>query len=173
MPGSSVILPGLIGNRSTNCRSSPQAAGPAGIPSPQPFTGCLRDPELTGMPEPALDELVDRLAQKLDELRGRGRLRQRGGERIRARGAGAKDKPITADRVVASVLYLRKLGIRDLLAQLFGVGGSTLTGAVRQVQPFLAEGGCTIPPSTARVRPPADVTAVLADNSPAETKSAC
>jgi hypothetical protein len=87
------------------------------------------------MPEPALDELVDQLTSKLDELREQGRLQQRGGKRIRARGAGAKDKLTTADTVLATVLYLRKLGTRDLLAQLFGVNGSTLTRAVHPVQP--------------------------------------
>jgi hypothetical protein len=121
---------------------SPRSAGP----SPQPRTGCLRNPEPTGVPEPALDELVDQLTSELDGLREQGRLQQRGGERIRARGVGAKDKLTTADRVLATVLYLRKLGTRDLLAQLFGVNGSTLTRAVHQVQPLLAERGYTIPP---------------------------
>jgi transposase len=143
------------------------------VPSPQPCTRPLRNPELTGLPEPALDSLVDQLAQKLDELRERGRHHQRGGERIRARGAGAKDKLTTADRVLATVLYLRKLGTRDLLAKLFGVNGSTLTRAVRQVQPLLAEHGYTIPPSTARFQTPADVTAFLANSSSTEIKSAC
>ena len=50
---------------------------------------------------------------------------------VRARGAGAKDKLTTADRVPATVLYLRRLRTRDLLAQLFGVNGSTLTRAVQ------------------------------------------
>ncbi|GAA1544264.1 hypothetical protein GCM10009730_61760 [Streptomyces albidochromogenes] len=154
----------------TSAAKNPRSAGG---PSPQPCTGCLRNPELTGMPEPELDELVDQLAYKLDGLREQGRLQQRGGERIRARGAGAKDKLTTADRVLATVLYLRKLGTRDLLAQLFGVNGSTLTRAVRQIQPLLAEHGYTIPPSTARFRTPADVTAFLANSSPAEIKSAC
>ncbi len=125
------------------------------------------------MTETALDELVDQLSQKLDELRERGRSQQRGGDRIRARGAGAKDKLTTADRVLATVLYLRKLGTRDLTAQLLGVNGSTITRAVHQVQPLLAEHGCTIPPSTARFRTPADVTAFLANSSPTEIKSAC
>jgi hypothetical protein len=106
--------------------ASPRSADPS-LPS---GTGCLRTPELTGMPEPALDELVDQLTTKIDELREQGRLQQRGGERIRARGAGAKDRLITAERVLATVLYLRKLGTRDLLAQLFGVNGSTLTRAI-------------------------------------------
>ncbi|MQS09790.1 ISAzo13 family transposase [Streptomyces alkaliphilus] len=145
----------------------------AGGPLPESCTGCLRNPELTGMSEPALDELVDHLARKLDESREQGRLRQRGGERVRARGAGAKDKLTTPDRVLATVLYLRKLGTRDLLAQLFGVNTSTLTRAVHQVQPLLAEHGCTIPPSTARFRTPADVTVFLVNSSPTKIKPAC
>ncbi|MFI0041279.1 MULTISPECIES: ISAzo13 family transposase [Streptomyces] len=154
----------------TSAVKSPRSAGG---PSRQPCTGCLRTPELTGMPEPALDKLVEQLAPKIDELREQGRIQQRGGERIRARGAGAKDKLTAADRVLATVLYLRRLGTQDLLVQLFGVSGSTLTRAVHQVQPLLAEHGYTIPPSTARFRTPADVTAFLANSNPTEIKSAC
>ncbi|RZB19564.1 hypothetical protein StrepF001_12520 [Streptomyces sp. F001] len=50
----------------TNAAKDPRSAGG---PSLQLCTGSLRNPELTGMPEPALDELVDQLAQKLDKLR--------------------------------------------------------------------------------------------------------
>jgi hypothetical protein len=141
-------------------------------PSARPCARSLCNPELTGMPERALDELINRLTQNLDELRERDRLQQRGGERIRARGAGAKDKLTTADRVLATVLFLRKLGSRDLLAQLFDVSGSTLTRAVHQVQPLLDEHGYMIPPSTARLCTPTDVTAFLANSSTAEIKSA-
>jgi hypothetical protein len=157
------------------CDTTSVAKNPrsAGRPSPQPCSGSLRSPELTGMPGPVLDKLVDQLTVQLDELREQGRLQKRGSERIRARGAGAKDKLTTADRVLATVLYLRKLGTRDLLAQLFGVNGSTLTRAVHQVQPLLAEHGYTIPPSTARFRTPADVTAFLANISSTEIKTAC
>lgn len=41
----------------------------SGRPTSQPCTGCLRNPELTGMPESALDELFDQMDQKLDKLR--------------------------------------------------------------------------------------------------------
>ncbi len=150
-----------------------EAPRPAGSLPSQSRSGGLRNPELTGMTEPALEALVDQLSQRLDELREHGRSRQRGGDRIRARGAGAKDKLTTADRVLATVLYLRKLGTRDLIAQLFGVNGSTITRAVHQVRPLLAEHGHTVPPSTARFRTPADVTAFLANNSPTKIKSAC
>lgn len=60
-----------------------------GLPH-QPRAGGLRNPELTGMTEQALDALADQLSEKLDELREHGRSQQRGGDRIRARGAGAK-----------------------------------------------------------------------------------
>ncbi|MFE2654087.1 transposase family protein, partial [Streptomyces sp. NPDC059346] len=98
---------------------------------------------------------------------------QRGGDRIRARGAGAKDKLTTADRVLVTVLYLRKLGTRDLITQLLGVNGSTITRAVHQIQPLLAAHGCTVRPSTARFRTPVDVTAFLTNSNPTEIKSAC
>ncbi|MFE6895242.1 ISAzo13 family transposase [Streptomyces sp. NPDC057694] len=157
------------GRDTSNAAENPQSASD---PPPRPCTGRLRSPALTGMPEAALDEIVGQLAQHLDELRERHRLQQRGSERTRARGAGAKDKLNTADRVLAAVLYLRKLGPRDLLAQLFGVDGSTLTRAVHQVQPLLAQHGRTIQPSTARFRTPADVTAFLAHSNSTEIKSA-
>ncbi|MDQ1041358.1 hypothetical protein QFZ75_007774 [Streptomyces sp. V3I8] len=68
------------------------------------------------------------------------------------------------------MLYLRKIGTRDLLAQLFKLNGSTLTRVIRQVQPFLAEHSRTISPSTARFRTPADVTAFLANSVPTKIK---
>lgn len=55
-----------------------------------PGTGCLRNPELTGMHEPDLTAIVDQLALELGELREQGRLQQRGGERLQGRGAGAR-----------------------------------------------------------------------------------
>ncbi|GGY90231.1 hypothetical protein GCM10010343_14640 [Streptomyces avidinii] len=98
------------------------------------------------MTEPALGDLVDQPSQTLDELREHGRSQQRGGDRIRARGAGAMDTMTTADRVLATILYLRKLGTRDLIAQLCGVNGGTITRAVHQIQPLLADHGCTVRP---------------------------
>ncbi|MDQ1041359.1 transposase [Streptomyces sp. V3I8] len=43
------------------------------LPCPQPCTGYLRSPELTGMPEPAPDELIGQLSEPLEELRERAR----------------------------------------------------------------------------------------------------
>lgn len=80
-----------------------------------------------------------------------------------------KDKLTTADRVLVIVLYLHKLATRDL----FGVDGSTLTRAVHQVQPLVAEHGNTIPPSTARFHPLAEVTVFLTNSGCSEIKSIC
>ncbi|MFI9077160.1 transposase family protein [Streptomyces sioyaensis] len=74
------------------------------------------------------------------------------------------------------MLYLRKIGTHDLLAQLFGVTGSTLTRAIQEVRHLLATSGPTIPPSTARFRTPADVTAHLdryGNQQPRKIKPAC
>ncbi|WP_327242291.1 ISAzo13 family transposase [Streptomyces sp. NBC_01320] len=138
--------------------------------------GSLRDPELTGMTDPQLDVLVSALIPALARRREQTRRERRGGERQRARGAGAKDKLSDEDRILATVLSLRKIGTHDLLAQLFGVTGSTLTRAVQEVRPLLAERDHAIPPSTARFRTPADVAAHLGkygSRPPSEIKPAC
>ncbi|MCX4469407.1 ISAzo13 family transposase [Micromonospora sp. NBC_01655] len=122
-------------------------------------TSLLRDPELTGMTIEQLDALVCSLIPALAHQRERLRHERRGSERLRARGAGAKDKLSDTDRILAAVLCLRKIGTHDLLARIFGVAGSTLTRAVQEVRPLLAEHA--IPPSTARFRTPADVAAHL------------
>jgi hypothetical protein len=96
--------------------------------------GCAR-PGADRHSDITLSELVNQLVADLDELREQGRFRQRGSERIRTRGAGAKGKPTTTDRLLTTALYLRKLRTRDLLSQLFEVTGSTLTRAIQQSSP--------------------------------------
>jgi hypothetical protein len=121
----------------------------------------LRDPQLTGMSRRRLDTLTSEVTGPLANRREHNRHRRRGRARSRAAGAGAKDSLAAADRILATILYLRKLGTQDLLAELFGVTRSTLSRALQEVRPILAEHGHTIPPSTARFRTPADVTAFL------------
>jgi hypothetical protein len=132
-------------------QAAPQPPGPA----------TLHDPQLTGMSRRRLDTLTSELTVPLAQQREHNRHQRRGSQRRRAAGAGAKDSLAPADRILATILYLRKLGTQEFLAELFGVARSTLTRAVQEVQPLLAERGHTIPPSTARFRTPADVTAFL------------
>ncbi|MBW5484615.1 hypothetical protein GPJ59_22730 [Streptomyces bambusae] len=114
-----------------------------------------------------LDALVNELTPALAELREQVRCTRRGTERRRARGAGAKDKLAPPDRILATVLYLRKLGTQELLGELFYVDRSTITNAVAEVRPLLDQHGRHITASTARFRTPADVSAFLA---PASTQ---
>ncbi|MDX2565342.1 hypothetical protein PV371_37905 [Streptomyces sp. TX20-6-3] len=86
--------------------------------------------------------MIPALAHQRERLRHE----RQGGERLRTRGAGAKDKLSDGDRILAAILFLRKIGIYDLLARLLGVAGNTLTRAVQEVRPLLAQH--TIPPST-------------------------
>ncbi|MFF4791614.1 transposase family protein, partial [Streptomyces sp. NPDC001276] len=143
-------------HKTTGQTSSATAQAP-GRPDP----ASLGDPELTGMTVEQLNLLITELTPALEEQREQFRSQQRGGERLRALGAGAKDKLSAPDRILATVLYQRKLGTHELLAEPFGVTRSTLARAVQEVQPLLAKHGHAIRPSTARFRTPADVAAFL------------
>jgi len=107
--------------------------------------------------------------------RERARQARRGTERRRAAGAGPKDKLTPADRVLATVLYLRKLCTHAVLGQLFAVDSGTVTRAVNETRPLLEQHGYVIIPSTARFPAPNDLTAFLdSDTAPqAEIKQAC
>lgn len=147
------------------------AAPPDGVD-----TQALRNPELTGMTTAQLDGLISALIPALAQQREQIRHERRGGERRRRRGAGAKDKLSDADRILATVLCLRKIGTHDLLARLFGVTGSTLTRAVQEARPLLAEHDHAIHPSTARFRTPTDVPVHLdryGTHPPKKIKPAC
>lgn len=122
----------------------------------------LRDFELTGMTQEQLDALVNGLTIALHEQRERLRHERRGTDRHRAPGAGAKDRLDPADRILATILYLRGLGAQELLGRLFGVDRSTITRAIAEVRPLLNQRGYDIPASTARFRTRADVIAFLA-----------
>ncbi|GAB2953049.1 hypothetical protein GCM10027028_64220 [Streptomyces sundarbansensis] len=82
---------------------------------------------------------------------------RRGHERLVAPGTGAKPKLTSADRVLATVLHLRKLATMDLLGQLFNTTAMTISRAAKDVRPLLDAHGVHIPASTARFRTPADI----------------
>jgi transposase len=124
----------------------------------------LQAPELTGMPRRQLSQLIDTLIpalemQRLEVLRAR-----RDHERLVAPGTGAKAKLTSADRILATVLHLRKLATMDLLGQRFGVSAVTICRASQEVRPLLEAHGHRIAASTARFRTPADITTFLASD---------
>ncbi|MFI6768131.1 transposase family protein [Streptomyces sp. NPDC050355] len=64
--------------------------------------------------------------------------------RKRAVGAGAKHRLVFVDRLLATLVHLRHGTTHDVLACWFGVDRSTITRAVGEVRPLVAERGCTI-----------------------------
>ncbi|MDT7685078.1 MAG: hypothetical protein QOG57_5388, partial [Pseudonocardiales bacterium] len=121
----------------------------------------LQDPVLTGMTRQQLRKLVDALTPALEVQREHVLNTRRGHERLLAPGGGAKTKLTPADRILATVLHLRKLATMELLGQLFGVTSMTISRASHEVRPLLEAHGHHITASTARFRTQADVTAFL------------
>ncbi|MFE5735554.1 transposase family protein [Streptomyces sp. NPDC056528] len=76
--------------------------------------------------------------------------------RQRAVGAGAKHRLVFIDRLLATLVHLRHGVTHDVLACWFGVDRSTITRAIGEVRPLLAERGCTIGPGV-RLRTLAEV----------------
>nr|WP_206312356.1 transposase family protein [Streptomyces sp. 196(2019)] len=98
-------------------------------------------------------ELVEEIGPLWQE-RHQARLTSR--PRKRAVGAGAKHRLVFVDRLLATLVHLRHGGTHDVLACWFGVDRSTITRAVGEVRPLLAERGCTVSPDV-RLRTLADV----------------
>ncbi|MFK3735048.1 transposase family protein [Streptomyces sp. NPDC088090] len=71
-------------------------------------------------------------------------------------GAGAKHRLVFVDRLPATLVHLRHGVTHAVPARWFGVDRSTITRAIGEVGPLLAERGCTIGPGV-RLRPLAEV----------------
>ncbi|WP_411136670.1 transposase family protein [Streptomyces sp. C10] len=71
-------------------------------------------------------------------------------------GAGAKHRLVFVDRLLVTLVHLRHGTTHDVLACWFGVDRSTVTRAVGEVRPLLAERGCTVTPGI-RLRTLAEV----------------
>ncbi len=96
---------------------------------------------------------------------------------ICAAGAGPRPKLTNADRILATVLYLRKLCTQAVLVgELCAVDRSRVTEAIREIRPLLEEHGHAITPATARFPAPGDLIAFLAAEdaeSATQSKPAC
>nr|WP_260611315.1 transposase [Streptomyces sp. WAC04770] len=108
---------------------------------------------ITGLAVGVIAELVEEIGPLWQE-RHQARLTSR--PRKRAVGAGAKHRLVFVDRLLATLVHLRHGATHDVLACWFGVDRSTITRAVGEVRPLLAERGCTVSPDV-RLRTLADV----------------
>ena len=96
---------------------------------------------VTGLPPTVIAELVAEVGPLWHELH-QARLTAR--PRQRAVGAGAKHNFVVLDRLLATLVSLRHGTTHDVLACWFGVDRSTITRAVGEVRPVLAQRGCTV-----------------------------
>src|SRR5260370_27534916 len=117
----------------------------------------------TGLPRRRLGKLIAELAgpwtaqqeSRLRDRRGRGRLR--------AAGAGPGHDLVFTDRVIATLVILRFQLPHAALALFYGVDRSTITRAVHEIRPLLAQRGFAVPgKSGLRLRALADVFAYAA-----------
>ncbi len=122
-----------------------------------PRAAAVADRRVTGLSPQVLAELVVELGPRW-QARQDARLADR--RRQRAVGAGARYRLVFVDRLLATLVHLRHGVTHDVLACWFGVSRSTITRAVGEVCPLLAERGCTVAGGV-RLRTLADVVAHL------------
>ncbi|RDL03093.1 DDE superfamily endonuclease [Streptomyces sp. HB202] len=113
----------------------------------------IRSQRITGLAPDVIAELVAEIGPLWHE-RHQAVLTSR--PRRRAVGAGAKYKLVFVDRLLATLVHLRHATTHDVLACWFGVDRSTITRAIGEVRPLLAERGCTVAPDI-RLRTLAEV----------------
>ena len=118
----------------------------------------LAHPALTGLSRAELAAMTERVRHVQDARNERHRHRRRGGERLPGARGGVFTQKITDDeRVLATVLYQRKLCTQDTLAELFEVSRRTIGDVVREVGPILAQDGFTPTPAGTRFATAAEI----------------
>ncbi|MFE4722538.1 transposase family protein, partial [Streptomyces sp. NPDC056728] len=118
----------------------------------------LSHPAFTGVSRAHLGSLIEELAGPW-QARRESALHQRwGGKRHRAAGAGRKHELVFTDRVLVALAHLRTQLPHAALAELYGVGRSTVTEAIGKIRPLLADRGFAVPDQPGlRLRTLADV----------------
>jgi hypothetical protein len=116
----------------------------------------------TGISREHVDRLVAELAEPFQAAR-EGRLHHQRGDRNRRRlpGAGRPQTLTLPDRVLCALVWLRLALPHQALAVIYGVDRSTVSGAIRQIRPLLANRGFATP-SGQRLHTLADLLAYAA-----------
>ena len=117
----------------------------------------------TGLPRRKLGKLIEELAQPwLAQQESRLRDR-RGRDRLRAGGAGPGHELPFTDRVIITLVILRFQLPHAALAVFYGVDRSTITRAIGEIRPLLAQRGFAVPANPGlRLKTLADVFAYAA-----------
>ncbi|MFC8835743.1 ISAzo13 family transposase [Streptomyces griseoincarnatus] len=121
--------------------------------SREPLPEILSDPALTGLSRTDLATLVDRLALRQAARVERRRHQQRGGPRQPGTRGGVFPQKIgDAERVLAAVLFHRRVCTGEVLAELFQVSRRTIGNAFLDVRPLLEEDGFHLEPAPRKYR---------------------
>ncbi|MFE9219590.1 transposase family protein [Streptomyces lavendulae] len=107
--------------------------------------------------------MIEELAPAWQTRRESALRERRGGDRRRAAGAGPKHELVFTDRMLVTLIHLRTQLPHAALAELYDVGRSTVTEAIGEIRPLLAERGFAVPDRPGlRLRTLADVFAYAA-----------
>ncbi|MFF4139185.1 transposase family protein [Streptomyces mirabilis] len=118
----------------------------------------LSHPAFTGVSRVHLGGLIEELVGPWQAWRESALHQRRGGKHRRAAGAGRKHELVFTDRVLVALVHLRTQLPHAALAELYGVGRSTVTEAIGEIRPLLADRGFAVPgQSGLRLRTLADV----------------
>jgi transposase/DNA-binding transcriptional regulator YdaS (Cro superfamily) len=123
-----------------------------------PTRHALTDPALTGLSRDQLQTLLEQLIVPYAAAIEQRRHRHRGGDRRPGtRGGVFRQKITDGDRILATILYRRRVCSLDTLAELFGISRSTLWNAINDVAPILDDRRITIDPADNRYATAADL----------------
>jgi hypothetical protein len=112
----------------------------------------------TGIPRRRLAKLIAELAHPWSAQQESRLRKRRGGDRLRAVGAGPDHELTFTDRVIATLVCLRLQLPHGAVALLYKVDRATVTRAVGEIRPLLAARGFAIPGKPGlRLRTLADV----------------
>lgn len=118
----------------------------------------LVHPAFTGVSRQHLGYLIMELAGPWCALREAALYARRGHKRLRAAGAGPKQQLVFTDRVVLTLVHLRTHLSHAALAELYGVGRSTVSEAIGEIRPLPTRRGFAVPDQPGlRLRTLADV----------------
>jgi hypothetical protein len=135
------------------------------VSTPQRPHRKLSHPALTGMSRHELQQLIQRLAIPHAAAIERRRYRQRGADRLPGtRGGIFRQKITDTDRIVATILYHRKLCTGQVLADLFHVSRRTIGTVIADITPLLEQHGASIEPAGTRYATAADILASVTND---------
>ncbi|MDX3372703.1 ISAzo13 family transposase, partial [Streptomyces sp. ME02-6987-2C] len=105
----------------------------------------LADPRLSGMTASELETLCDRLAPSQAAQAEQRKFQQRGGRRRQAPGAHGRPLLSNADRVLVTVIYLRRVCSQKVLVDLLAINAVTIGKVIGETRTLMDTQKITVP----------------------------